>query len=94
MKRLKDDSDRDVQQIAEGKFIFFSKSEFKFSLEWLFDEEDDPDFIPLCPEEIEANLPNGQMSFRVKPKSLLIKNSATGSKYLSNILELSDSKVQ
>ena len=51
-------------------------------LEWLFDEEDDPDFIPLCPEEIEANLPNGQMSFRVKPKSLLIKNSATGSKYL------------
>lgn len=49
MKRLKDDSDRDVQQIAE---------------EWLFDEEDDPDFIPLCPEEIEANLPNGQMSFR------------------------------
>ena len=52
-------------------------------LEWLFDEEDDPDFIPLCPEEIEANLPNGQMSFRVKPKSLLIKNSATGSKYLS-----------
>lgn len=48
MKKLKSDADRDVQQIAE---------------EWLFDEEDD-DFNYVCPEEIEANLPNGQMSFR------------------------------
>ena len=83
MQRLKDDSDRDVQQIAEGELLNLplsrSTTQAK-TLEWLFDEEDDPDFIPLCPEEIEASLPNGQMSFRVKPKSLLIKNSATGLK--------------
>ena len=33
------------------------------SLEWLIDEDEDKDFVALCPDEIEDSLPDGNMSY-------------------------------